>query len=300
MYFWIIVGSGIVIFVIYKIVHAHRKQARKQARYDAWCEAERQKWLKSFNEAKARSGLDTLNVWLGKPDNNWTNAEVIAALQEIAEAVRQATAARQAAANAAATEFYDSLRTLTDIRERWLLLKKAPDVTSQINDGEVTLKSYKLQALGPYVELLLNEAREGGLKSFKSLSSLVYPDGVYSTVIGTRYVYPTDWDEMLVGFCKEPMVEQFRNQIDYSPSQILLIAAEAARTKSFVRAKLVLAYCAICEEHDSGNGSNWHSQLYWPYRDAVGEILLTELATFVDHVHVERQLFQDKAITVVE
>ncbi len=302
MYFWIIGGILLAVYITASVVRRHRENDRRQASYDAWCIEERTKWLKTFDNAKRGNRLDWAHI--SEPSEKWKNEEVVAALQEIADAKDRAQKEMLADQRRQAVMFYNSLRKLTEARERWIWLSRAPGATSWIHDGDVTLKEYKIEALGPYIELLLQEARSGNFQSFADLYKIVKhsSDSVfYGHLMGTSYVYPDDWDEMLVGFYKDPTVEQFHNQPDFAPSQILLVATEAARMKDFVRAKLVLAYCTKSEKHNSGYGDHSHSQLYWPYRDAVGVNLFTELAAFVDAVHVERHLFQESAaMSIVE
>lgn len=290
----IVLWTGIGILMHYVI-----EPRRKRAWEEAWRQENRSKWLAKFNAADTDEKLARLYG----PDSGWTNSETDHAAKEIKQAREREEARILAEYTAEAKAFYDKLRLLTNARERWELIKDAPYGASLIEDGEISLTAYKEQGVKEYVALLLGESRSGNSKSFRELASVVfageYANDGYTFVAKEKYTFPADWDELLTTFYKNPSITDFANQPKYEPSEILLVATEAMRTNNFVVAKLVLAYSMIEKHHLSGHQ---HSQKYWPYRGAIGEFLLTQLAAFVDSVHLERGLFQKQtvAITVTE
>ncbi|MEO6110030.1 MAG: hypothetical protein ABIP50_03410 [Candidatus Saccharimonadales bacterium] len=297
-----VIGAIIVLWIIWGIVnHTVIKPRRRRLRHEAWQLQERTEWLDKF----ATLNTDEKLAWMHKPDERWANAETAAAVEAINEAEVREEARILAERTGEATQFYAKLRLLTDVRERWALLKDAPEGPEYVDDGETSLNDYWKMGMKQYAKLLLDEVRSGNAASFFELSDLVfadqYDDNSYRYIVGKKFNVPKDWDELVTTFFKNPSVKQFCNQRDYAPNEILLVATEALRTHSFIAAKHVLAYSMVSDEHNSGYGSSRHSQRYWPYRDAIGELLLTELAAMVDSVHVTRGLFQHEvATTVVE
>ena len=109
----------------------------------------------------------------------------------------------------------------------------------------------------------------------------------------TPPVYPADWDDIVVEFVETPSVSDFKNTPDQSIGQVQMKAAMALRTHDLKMAKLVLAYCLV-EREEYGNSvsgysysygyvSGGHSkQVIWPFRDAIGDVLLADLINMVE------------------
>lgn len=301
---WIlgILGAGVVLWIAYAIIkHTVIVPRRNKARHLAWQNQQRTKWVTAFNDADTDTELSRLS----KPDDRWVNEQITQAYEKVKEAKVREEARVLAENTAEATAFYDRLRLLTDPRERWELLREAPHGSEMVDDGEKSLSKYIVEGMKQYANLLLDEARAGNAQSFFELTDLVtsseYDYEGYRWLARKKFKFPQDWDELVTTFYKNPSIEQFKNQPDYAANEILLVATEAMRTQNFIVAKLVLAYSMESKHHRSGYGSHSHSQKYWPYRAAIGDFLLTELAAFVDGVHVQRGLFQDHvAVPVVD
>jgi len=296
----IVIGAIVALGIAWAILNAAViRPYRRRKRFRAWQDDERAKWFAKYQAAKTDEQL----AELFDPDKRWVNAETDQIMVKI-KLARVREKERILAENTAeAIAFYESVRQAPDARARWKLLKNPPYAVFGVKDGVKNLHDHMQQATKDYAELLLVEARGGNAKSFFKLSGMVhaghYEHGNYLANAGKKYSFPNDWDELLTRFFKNPSVEQFHNQRDYAPNEILLVATEAMRTKDFIVAKLVLAYSMEARHHESGYNSARHSQKYWPFRAAIGEFLLTELAAMVDSVHVKQGLFQEATATPV-
>lgn len=101
----------------------------------------------------------------------------------------------------------------------------------------------------------------------------------------TPPVYPADWDDIVVRFIETPAVEDFKNTPDQSIGQVQMKAAKSLRTNDVKMAKLVLAYCMVEREvlGDYGYASSGRSrQVYHPFRDAIGDVMLNNLIVLVE------------------
>ena len=105
--------------------------------------------------------------------------------------------------------------------------------------------------------------------------------------------YPADWDDIVVQLVETPSVSDFKNTPDQSIGQVQMKAAMALRTHDLKTAKLVLAYCLV-EREEYGNSVSGYGysygyvsggrskQVIWPFRDAIGDVLLADLINMVE------------------
>jgi hypothetical protein len=291
------IGAIIVLVIVISMVKRYVIKPRRVKAYAlAHNEEIRAEFFAWFNAAESDSDL-VGGFWHIPGD--WVNDEVKEALEQI----KLAKAREAKHRNDEVMAYFVRVESTSGIRERWNLLKDPPIGSRHYQHEDMTdmtLRDYITQGMKQYAQLLLQESREGNSQSFYELSTLLLGRNAdysfYAMAASNRFVFPDDWDAMVATFYKNPSVDQFHNQPDYAPNQILLVATEALRTRSFVEAKLVLAYCM---KPDHASGSDRHE--YWPYRDVVGVLLKTDLAAMVDTIHVERRLFQQQpAHTVVD
>ena len=103
--------------------------------------------------------------------------------------------------------------------------------------------------------------------------------------------YPSDWDDIVVRYIETPSVSDFKNTPEQTVGQVQVLAARATRTNDIKLAKLVLAYClteynkygqAIEEEWGQGYSRYSHEQSTWPFRDAIGSVMLDRLIRLVE------------------
>jgi hypothetical protein len=132
---------------------------------------------------------------------------------------------------------------------------------------------------------MLERARQGDAESFHAFKTYVFAHRFDED--GYRYQasrnYPTieDWNELLVRFVKKPVFADFQSvRTEYASGEVRLLAAEALRKGSLVKAQLVLA---LCDERRARRGG----PTYFPWREEVGDVLLAELAKLVDILHAE-------------
>lgn len=99
--------------------------------------------------------------------------------------------------------------------------------------------------------------------------------------------YPTDWNDLVVTLIEAPVLSDFKHVPDWAVAEVGLRAAEALRTQDFKLAKLVLAHCNVAR----GMG---HDRQLYPFRDAVGDVMLDQLHRMVEAMHLEKKLFRQK------
>ena len=103
--------------------------------------------------------------------------------------------------------------------------------------------------------------------------------------------YPADWDDIVVTYIETPSVSDFKNMPEQTVGQVQMLAAHAIRTNDTKLAKLVLAYCrveydkygrTIEEEWGQGYSTYIREQSTWPFRDAIGSVMLDRLIRLVE------------------
>ena len=89
--------------------------------------------------------------------------------------------------------------------------------------------------------------------------------------------YPGDWDDLVVKFIDNPSVEDFKNTPRLPVSAVRSMAGTAVVINDLKLAKLVLAYCLVQQVGYEAKSR----QVIWPFRDAIGDVLLAELIKLV-------------------
>ncbi len=295
---------GFILWLLYQSFIAGPK--RQKAKREAKILEQRQAWLEQY---QASIGDDHKLSALHKPHKDWSNEETDQAYEEVKNACLRNKERREAEDKAKAEKFYQRLRKETDPRSRWILLMRENAHgfanATIYDDGDVSFANYLHQGVVEFTAQLLAEARDGSSESFKQLSKLIFEQGragisVYNRIMSADYSIPDDWDELVATLFEHPSADLFFHH-KYEPNAVALAAVEALESRNIVLAKALLAYSMVRKSHVAGgNTSSSHTQLYWPYRDAIGPIHMAQLAEMVSHLHHERGLFQhetDVAIT---
>ena len=140
----------------------------------------------------------------------------------------------------------------------------------------------------------LVDARSGdvlALYSYKRVMSNSYMRRFCDQYDVPYPTYPSDWDDIVVRYIETPSVSDFKNIPEQTVGQVQMLAARATRTNDTKLAKLVLAYClteydkygqAIEEEWSQGYSRYIHEQSTWPFRDAIGSVMLDRLIRLVE------------------
>ena len=140
----------------------------------------------------------------------------------------------------------------------------------------------------------LIDARSGDVLALYSYKRVM--NNSYTQHFCDRYdlpypTYPTDWDDIVVRYVETPSVSDFKNIPEQTVGQVQMLAARATRTNDTKLAKLVLAYCraeydrygqTIDEEWGQGHSTYIREQSTWPFRDAIGSVMLDRLIRLVE------------------
>ena len=140
----------------------------------------------------------------------------------------------------------------------------------------------------------LIDARSGNvlaLYSYKRVMSSSYMQRFCDKYNAEQPTYPADWDDIVVRYIETPSVSDFKNIPEQTVGQVQMLAARATRTNDTKLAKLVLAYCraeydrygqTIDEEWGQGHSTYIREQSTWPFRDAIGSVMLEKLIRLVE------------------
>lgn len=122
---------------------------------------------------------------------------------------------------------------------------------------------------------LINQVRKGDLDAFNQLQKIFNDDRRRPEFVN----YPEDWDDLVVMHLENPYMADFIHaRKEFAGGELRLLAAEALRTSSLKDAKIVLAACNQWERRHSKE---------------VGDVLLAELAKFVEKENSELALSQE-------
>ena len=140
----------------------------------------------------------------------------------------------------------------------------------------------------------LVDARSGNvlaLYSYKRVMSSGYMRRFCDEYSAEQPTYPAGWDDIVVTYIETPSVSDFKNMPEQTVGQVQMLAALAIRTNDTKLAKLVLAYClveydkygrTIEEDWRQGYSRYDHEHSTWPFRDAIGSVMLDRLIRLVE------------------
>lgn len=125
-------------------------------------------------------------------------------------------------------------------------------------------------------EQLLDRVRAGDTLAFVDARVLLAKHGSPMSVQAVL-VAPSDWNDLVARLYENPHLNDFvQMERSMEPNRLLLMSAEALRTRSLTLAKIVLAFCAIKRAR----------------YDELGPVMVADLAKLVDAIHAELGLFQ--------
>lgn len=229
------------------------------------------------------------------PEGPWDNdPEVLAAKQAVQEARKVDEARRQRAEEQRAERRRVLEARLAKMRKRveGLRVTEPTDADYQellslksepLDKDDKEWVTSKINELADRrVDALLTHARAGDREAFTGLRSYVCTSySNYKRDTGAKFAFPSDWDDLMVSFIANPQLGDFEvTRTDLAPGECRLLAAEALRTDSLLRAKLVLALC-----NKKNSYSDRHANHSW--RNEIGCVLLAEVTKMVDRRNVQ-------------
>lgn len=240
-----------------------------------------QGWLREIADAKSDEELAALNP----PSKFWDGEEVeTAASKRKAAIVRlndaqdrrkeEAVQAQLRAEMAAIHRLDDEERRKALIDFPWLRLNR---------ESRAQLREECERFFAGYAKKLYAAAEKGSSEAFFQLCGLVetgythHSASDYCRATGENYSFPVGWDELMVGFVKMPIMEQFHNQLEVNAAAVQDLAPRALSENNLVMAKWVLA----ATRGDDADALR--------RRRAVGEIFHGRLLDFVNRQHAAMQ-----------
>ena len=250
-------------------------------------------WLAEYRRAERRGMLHVLRAAPSGPWNNWPAVieagKKARAAKEKSETDEQARKERDEQMQAKlAADFAAIRKRIEGLRVSPVTRAEYDELVSikwQLKGDDLDWAKAQIKRFAEErVNRLLAAARANDRQAFLELQSFVHRGDYseYSRAIGVRYVFPEDWDDMMVRYIENPSVGDFRvTHMEIADGECRLMAAEALRVENLFLGKVVLAFCS--ESH-----WDYHAQSHtYHWRDEIGHVLLAEVTKMVERLHHE-------------
>ena len=269
---YVLEGAVALLAVVLFVSYLRRRSARRQDR-----EREYQKMASWASSVEAATS-DKVLAAIDPPSEAWSGERVkVAATKRMTaiNSIKEEAACRRAAADEAAAEeelagiWMRKGNECCDLLVRFVYRRLPRDCWESFEDE-------RKRFIEQRADRLYAAARDGSFDAFAQLRLLVELDAfgytsTYKRALGMGYVFPADWDELLVRYYKMPAMSEFRNQVDPSSAGMQLLAPRALAEQDLLMAEWVLA---------ATRGDDPVSQAR---RRAIGDVMLYELLEFVHH-----------------